>query len=79
MKIRKIAKKIINLDDAIIHIFGGCEGEALIKLIPAEYNGLLARYEEIREKSKTKDLPGQQTLFGDEEFHNITPQKSVLQ
>jgi hypothetical protein len=66
MKIKKIAGKIVNEDDAIMYIFNGCNGEVLSKLIPAEYEVLLNKYTKIMmERNKPKDLPGQLTFFDD--------------
>ena len=68
MKIIKSQRKNIieDEDDAIMYIFNGCHGEILSKLIPAEYNDLLNRYLQIKaERNKTKDLPGQRTMFDD--------------
>ena len=68
MQIRKISK-INNEEDAIVRIFSACDGEVLQKLIPAEYNSLLAKYKEIKKKNnKLHDLPGQGTLFSDKSF-----------
>ena len=65
MKIKKIST-INNPEDAIIHIFNICRGDVLSQLIPAEYNDLLNKYKEIKaERSKPKDIKGQQTFsFG---------------
>jgi hypothetical protein len=45
-------------------MFNNYDGNALRKLIPAEYDSLLGNYWDIRkERSKTVDLPGQLHLF----------------
>jgi hypothetical protein len=63
MKIKKIST-ISNQEDAIMHIFTVCRGDILSQLIPVEYNELFERYKEIKaERSKPKDLPGQQTFL----------------
>ena len=73
MKIRKISKRrlIDSQEDIITYLFNNCDGMTLRNLIPAEYEALLGRYQEIMRQSSTpKDLPGQQKLFGDEQFKN---------
>ena len=63
MRIKKISA-VNNQEDAIVRIFTACRGDILKELIPAEYDALLVRYEEIkRRRSKPSDLPGQQTLW----------------
>lgn len=63
MKIKKISA-INNQEDVIVHIFTVCRGDILSQLIPAEYNELLERYKKIKmERSKPRDLPGQQTFL----------------
>jgi len=63
MRIKKISA-VNNQEDAIVRIFAACRGNILKELIPAEYDALLVRYEEIkRKRSKPSDLPGQQTLW----------------
>ena len=71
MKIKKISS-IDNREDAIMYMFNACRGDVLRQLIPAEYKDLLVQYEEIKaQRSKPRDLEGQQTLW--EEIAHLNP------